>query len=133
MFGSNPAGNVKRQMNMLKKTIYHNVYKDGKYIEEPSDVFLYYEDNKEYVGFHCYFCDKYKDYNNIILVKDLEYSNEDFLKEVFFDNLKKDLIFYIKDFNKKWNKKYSKILNCFDIDDKSKINFYEEEYLIYDT
>ena len=118
---------------MLKETIYHNVYKDGKYIEEPSDVFLYYEDNNEYAGFHCYFCDKYKDYNNIVLVKDLEYSNEDFLKEVFFDNLKKDFIFYIKDFNKKWNKKYSKILNCFDIDDKSKINFYEEEYLIYDT
>ena len=118
---------------MLKETIYHTVYKNGKYSDEPSDVFLFYEnDNKDYIGFHCYFCEKYKEYENIVIIKDLEYSDIKFFKQINFDDFKKDLISYIKDFNKKWNREYSKIFIVNYFNAENSIVFDEEEYLIYD-
>ena len=117
---------------MLKETVYHTVYKCGEYSEEPSDVFLFYENEKDFIGFHCYFFNKYKEHKNIVITKDLEYSDIKFFKQINFDAFKKDLISYIKDFNKKWNREYSKvfIMNYFNI--KNDIIFEGEKCLVYD-
>ena len=120
--------NVKKMK--FKEIIYHTFYKDGKYTEEPSDVFLFLENNKDYIGFHCYFCYKYEEYENIVIIKDLECSDINKYNRFDFNVLKKDLISYIKDFNKKWNKKYSKILIMLD-EDCIKVD--EREILIYDA
>jgi hypothetical protein len=117
---------------MLRETVYHTVYKNGEYSEEPSDVFLFYENEKDFIGFHCYFFNKYKEYENIVIIKDLEYSDIKFFKQIKFDDFKKDLISYIKNFNEKWNKKYSKVfvMNYFNIE--SEIMLKGEKYLVYD-
>lgn len=33
----------------FKETIYHTFYKDGKYTEEPSNVFLFLENGEDYI------------------------------------------------------------------------------------
>ena len=114
----------------FKETIYHTSYKDGNYTEEPSDVFLFLENGEDYIGFHCYFCYKYKEYENVVIIKDLECSNVKEYNHFDFNVLKNDLISYIKNFNKKWNRKYSKILIMLD-EDGVKID--EKECLIYDA
>lgn len=40
---------------MLKETIIHEAYKDGKYTDEPSSLFLYTEEKKKYAGFNVIF------------------------------------------------------------------------------
>ena len=35
---------------MLKETIIHEAYKDGKYTDEPSSLFLYIEEKKKYAN-----------------------------------------------------------------------------------
>ena len=114
----------------FKEIIYHTFYKDGKYTEEPSNVFLFLENNEDYIGFHCYFCYKYEEYENIVIIKDLECSDINKYDRFDFNILKKDLISYIKDFNKRWNKKYSKILIMLD-EDYIKVD--EMEILVYDA
>ena len=54
---------------MLKETIIHETYKDGKYTDEPSSLFLYIEEKKKYAGVYCYFLPFYKNYKNIVIVK----------------------------------------------------------------
>ena len=66
---------------MLKETIIHEAYKDGKYTEEPSSLFLYTEENKKYAGVYCYFLPFYKNYKNIVIVKEINYSNKRFAKK----------------------------------------------------
>lgn len=114
----------------FKETIYHTFYKDGKYTEEPSNVFLFLENGEDYIGFHCYFCYKYEEHENVVIVKDLECSDANKYVQFDFSILKGDLIYYIKDFNKKWNKKFSKVLIMLD-EDYIKIG--EREFLIYDV
>ena len=114
----------------FKEIIYHTFYKNGKYAEEPSDAFLFIENNEDYIGFHCYFCYKYEEYENIVIIKDLECSDINKYNQFDFNVLKEDLISYIKDFNKKWNKKYSKILIMLS-EDYIKVD--EREILIYDA
>ena len=76
----------------FKEIIYHTFYKDGKYTEEPSDAFLFIENNEDYIGFHCYFCYKYEEYENIVIIKDLECSDINKYNQFDFNVLKEDLI-----------------------------------------
>lgn len=119
---------------MLKETISHTVYKNNEYSNEPSSVFLYYEDNEEYFGFHCYFCKNYKDYKNVAIIKDVEFSENWKFEKHLFEKYIEDIFFYLKKFNKKWNRKFSKILffNYFNIKKYNKIILDKEEYLVYE-
>ena len=90
LFYKDKKFNLKFEKKMkFKEIIYHTFYKDGKYTEEPSDVFLFIENNKDYIGFHCYFCYKYEEYENIVIVKDLECSDINKYNQFDFNILKK--------------------------------------------
>ena len=107
---------------MLLNFITHEAYKDGKYTQEPSSVFLYTEKGKNFAGFHCYFTNSYKEFVNVALVKDLEYSKEKFAKKEINEKFIKEMLLYIKAISDKWEQNISKVL------------FFENEkkYLIYD-
>ena len=100
---------------MLKETIIHETYKDGKYTDEPSSLFLYIEEKKKYAGVYCYFLPFYKNYKKKM--------NENFIEEI---------LLYIKDFNKKWNENFLKVFILNWLKKDSSINFDGDEYLVYD-
>ena len=111
-----------KEKQMLVNFTTHEAYKDGKYTQEPSSIFLYIEKNENFAGFHCYFMNSYKEFKNAALIKDLEYSKENFAKKEINEKFIKEMLLYIKAISDKWKKNISKVL------------FFENEkkYLIYD-
>ena len=93
---------------MLVNFTTHEAYKDGKYTQEPSSIFLYIEKNENFAGFHCYFMNSYKEFKNVALIKDLEYSKENFAKKEINEKFIKEMLLYIKAISDKWKKKYFK-------------------------
>lgn len=117
---------------MLKETIMHEAYKDGKYTDEPSSIFLYTEEKKKYAGVYCYFLPFYKNYKNIVIVKEINYSNKRFAKKQMNENFIEEILLYIKDFNKKWNENFLKVFILNWLKKDSYIKFDGDEYLVYD-
>ena len=117
---------------MLKETIIHETYKDGKYTDEPSSLFLYIEEKKKYAGVYCYFLPFYKNYKNIVIVKEMNYSSKWFAKKKMNENFIEEILLYIKDFNKKWNENFLKVFILNWLKKNSSINFYVDEYIVYD-
>lgn len=93
---------------MLLKFTTHEAYKNGKYTQEPSSVFLYIEKCKNFAGFHCYFMNLYKEFENVALIKDLEYSEENFAKKEIDEKFIKEMLLYIKAISDKWKKIFQK-------------------------
>ena len=113
----------------MKFTIIHEAYKDGKYTDEPSSLFLYIEEKKKYAGVYCYFLPFYK---NIVIVKEINYSNKRFAKQQMNENFIEEILLYIKDFNKKWNENFLKVFILNWLKKDSYIKFDGDEYLVYD-
>ena len=87
---------------------------------------------KHMQGFTVIFLPFYKNYKNIVIVKEIIYSSKWFAKKKMNENFIEEILLYIKDFNKKWNENFIEVFILNWLKKDSSIKFDGDEYLVYD-
>lgn len=97
----------------MKETILHKVFKNNKETVEPSSSFLYIEEENNYAGYFCHFCEKSSNItywlSNAAILDEVAFSSKRFAKRVINRDFINDVKNYVKQHNKIYKTNYDKV------------------------